>query len=75
MAKTGRNDPCPCGSKRKFKNCCASKRDSTRQSQLLMIVIGAVIVLGVAVGVASFNSDGGGTRSGKVWDPVHGHVH
>ena len=22
MAKTGRNDPCPCGSGRKYKNCC-----------------------------------------------------
>jgi preprotein translocase subunit SecA len=21
-AKVGRNDPCPCGSGRKFKNCC-----------------------------------------------------
>lgn len=21
--KVGRNDPCPCGSKKKFKNCCA----------------------------------------------------
>jgi uncharacterized protein len=20
--KTGRNDPCPCGSNRKFKKCC-----------------------------------------------------
>jgi len=22
IAKTGRNDPCPCGSGRKFKACC-----------------------------------------------------
>ncbi|MFN0244629.1 MAG: SEC-C metal-binding domain-containing protein [Planctomycetota bacterium] len=22
-SKTGRNDPCPCGSQKKFKNCCA----------------------------------------------------
>jgi len=22
-AKTGRNDPCPCGSGKKFKRCCA----------------------------------------------------
>ena len=21
-AKTGRNDPCPCGSGKKYKNCC-----------------------------------------------------
>ena len=25
MAKTGRNEPCPCGSGKKFKNCCAGK--------------------------------------------------
>ena len=22
LSKTGRNDPCPCGSGKKFKNCC-----------------------------------------------------
>lgn len=25
MKKTGRNDPCPCGSGKKFKKCCANK--------------------------------------------------
>jgi SEC-C motif-containing protein len=25
--KTGRNDPCPCGSTRKYKKCCASGED------------------------------------------------
>ena len=25
VAKVGRNDPCPCGSKKKFKSCCMSK--------------------------------------------------
>src|SRR4051794_28490895 len=24
MAETGRNDPCPCGSGKKFKKCCAA---------------------------------------------------
>ena len=23
--KTGRNDPCPCGSGKKYKNCCGKK--------------------------------------------------
>ncbi len=26
MVKTGRNDPCPCGSGRKFKRCCLNKQ-------------------------------------------------
>lgn len=25
MNKTGRNDPCPCGSGKKFKKCCEQK--------------------------------------------------
>ncbi len=25
MTKAGRNDPCPCGSGKKFKKCCESK--------------------------------------------------
>jgi hypothetical protein len=30
----GRNDPCPCGSGKKFKKCCLSKEcDSARQDQ------------------------------------------
>jgi preprotein translocase subunit SecA len=24
--RVGRNDPCPCGSGKKFKNCCMRKR-------------------------------------------------
>jgi len=26
--KTGRNDPCPCGSGKKYKSCCLSKQQS-----------------------------------------------
>lgn len=26
MEKTGRNDPCPCGSGKKFKKCCEAKK-------------------------------------------------
>ncbi len=28
--KIGRNDPCPCGSGKKFKNCCISKSEITQ---------------------------------------------
>ena len=28
--KTGRNDPCPCGSGKKFKKCCSSKEGAAR---------------------------------------------
>jgi hypothetical protein len=29
-AKTGRNQPCPCGSGRKYKKCCLNKNDQKR---------------------------------------------
>jgi tetratricopeptide (TPR) repeat protein len=29
MAKVGRNDPCPCGSGKKYKQCCLAKKPST----------------------------------------------
>lgn len=28
MAKTGRNEPCPCGSGKKYKHCCLSKDEA-----------------------------------------------
>ena len=72
MARTGRNDLCPCGSGRKFKKCCASKTESARQSRVLMIVVGLAVVSALAVVVSSFRSDSGSVR---VWDPAHGHYH
>lgn len=32
MARTGRNDPCPCGSGVKFKNCCGDGDKQTEQT-------------------------------------------
>ena len=49
----GRNEPCPCGSGQKYKNCCAGK--STRGASKGLIFLLAVIGVIAAVGaVASF---------------------
>ena len=32
MAKIGRNDPCPCGSGKKYKKCCLLQQDSPKRS-------------------------------------------
>lgn len=32
MSKVGRNDPCPCGSGKKFKKCCEQKSTLQRRS-------------------------------------------
>jgi len=34
MAKAGRNDPCPCGSGKKYKKCCLMKDEAETQAQL-----------------------------------------
>ena len=74
MAKTGRNDSCPCGSGRKFKRCCAGKTPERRTGRMLMIVVGGLVVAAVAAGIASFDDERQSGSTG-VWDPVHGHYH
>jgi hypothetical protein len=36
MTKVGRNDPCPCGSGKKFKKCCEEKQKSKKFSAQLL---------------------------------------
>ena len=76
MAKTGRNDVCPCGSGKKYKKCHESlERGGTAKSRLLMIVVGAAVLAAIAAGVAQFTGAGGGGAGTRVWDPAHGHFH
>jgi len=74
MAKVGRNDPCPCGSGKKYKLCHESKTTTTRSSRVLMVVVGAAVLAAIAAGVASFTADRSAVGV-RVWDPVHGHFH
>ena len=74
MAKTGRNEPCPCGSGKKFKNCHEGKTSSARSSRVLMVVVGAAMLAAIAAGVASFTGERRAAGA-RVWDPVHGHYH
>ena len=71
-AKAGRNDPCPCGSGRKYKQCCALKQDSGSKFGTYALIAVLVAIAGVLV--YTFTADGG-SGSRQVWDPVHGHYH
>ena len=74
MAKIGRNEPCPCGSGKKYKNCHESKTSSSRNSQVLMVVVGAAVIAAIAAGVLSFTGER--ERSAvRVWSAEHGHYH
>ena len=73
MQKLGRNEICHCGSGRKFKKCHALKSEADRQSRFLMMVVGGLLIAGVAVGVANYT---GKAASGtRIWSPEHGHYH
>lgn len=78
--KIGRNDPCPCGSGRKYKNCCVSKAGSISPVGWVAIVA-AVLAVGV-LGVLALRMVRGEAPqpiqtcpAGQVWSPQHGHCH
>jgi len=77
MATVGRNEPCPCGSGKKYKLCCANKQQNTPVRALLIrAVIGLMLMGGLVVALTSlddFSSDQAGPR--RVWSEEHGHWH
>jgi hypothetical protein len=83
QAKVGRNDRCPCGSGKKYKNCCADKRASRMSPTSWAAVAALVAAAGVLVVLFINAARGGGTAvpssgscpAGQVWDPMHRHCH
>lgn len=86
----GRNDPCPCGSGLKYKNCCWKKSIQGRWlggSHRLFLSLGAVIVVLASASWMwrSLSSPGGAPPGapagrgpappGQVWSEEHGHYH
>ena len=75
----GRNDPCVCGSGKKYKRCCFQQGHSASQtpgSRAMMIFVGAVLLLGLVFVVISIASgDGGACTPGQSFDASHGHCH
>ena len=66
-----RNEPCPCGSGKKYKVCCADKRTSSQWLALASVVIFAGLAAWVVAGV--FRQAGEPTN--QVWSQEHGHWH
>ena len=76
--KVGRNEPCPCGSGKKYKQCCEGKTDpkAARRSQLLLGALMLVVILLVISVVNGLSStDRANTDPNRVWSPEHGHWH
>ena len=73
VSRVGRNDPCPCGSGRKYNQCCAHKQE--RMSRVSQVAIVGVIVAIAVVLVYTVTADRGNAGGRQVWDPSHGHYH
>ena len=71
MARTGRNEACPCGSGKKYKHCCESKTQSASSRWIFALVVGALVVAIIA-GISNARRD---SASRGVWSPEHGHYH
>ena len=61
MASIGRNQPCPCGSRKKYKHCCLGKGDPVVRKRQRWLIIGAVLLsigAGIGVGLQYSNRSG-----------------
>jgi hypothetical protein len=70
MPRPGRNEPCPCESGKKFKQCCALKKERLSPVLIAVLVAGAVLVVIVLISNVRRSSN-----AGMVWSPEHGHYH
>jgi hypothetical protein len=83
MKKVGRNDPCFCGSGKKYKNChelsATSVANSTKSFWIIAILILLLIfaIFSIVYSPSYNQSDGpsGTPPAGKVWSEEHGHWH
>ena len=69
-----RNAPCPCGSGKKYKQCCASKSTRMTTAQVVMLVLVGVVFVGGLVLAVTSRQDHVGSATG-VWSEEHGHYH
>jgi len=82
MEKIGRNDPCHCGSGKKYKNC-HEKLSGGIETRQKGFVVGGIIVLLIILAIVMISIDSNTSKSsapgpapaGKVWSEAHGHWH
>ena len=56
----GRNDPCPCGNGKKYKNCCLGKSSPAEDARkrLISILAAVAILAGVVTGMVTTSTAG-----------------
>ena len=83
MEKLGRNEPCHCGSGKKYKNCHEQKsvkKESRKKVVLLGSIIGLLIIAAIIIAFSSSKpskneAPSGPAPQGKIWNEEHGHWH
>jgi len=69
-AKPGRNDFCPCGSGKKYKNCCESGVSGLRNKRLSQLLLGVLLIVGLAaVSTAYVNVSGENVKTSDLARP------
>jgi hypothetical protein len=74
----GRNDPCPCSSGKKYKQCCLNKTLGWSLQNKIMLSLGGVILLVcIVLTIRSIRNFEGGSfpTSNRVWSEEHQHWH
>ena len=73
--KIGRNQPCPCGSGKKYKHCCVTRRSALSWTHKLFLSI-MVLLFAASVVYAMISwRDHQATGTNRVWSEEHGHWH
>ncbi|MEF8940726.1 MAG: SEC-C metal-binding domain-containing protein [Salinivenus sp.] len=75
----GRNDPCPCGSGRKYKHCCRGQSAWYENKTVMGVGIGVLLLVGALLFGMMISNQIGTDRpdcpDGQVWSDAHGHCH
>ena len=72
--KIGRNDPCPCGSGKKYKFCCETKKAEGKGDWSRYALYAIAISIGLGIG-GFFIALADAPDDGRVWSAEHGHWH
>jgi hypothetical protein len=74
-SKINRNDPCPCGSGKKYKNCHEDKQ--TKNKSKIPLILGIILIVTIGIFILKPNQDlkSSGGKPGQVWSEEHGHWH
>ncbi|MGK0297161.1 MAG: hypothetical protein ACI9XC_000762 [Gammaproteobacteria bacterium] len=71
----GRNDACPCGSGKKYKQCCLNKTLGwSLQSKIMLSMGGVILAICIVLLISSIRNFEGGA-SNRVWSEEHQHWH